>query len=288
MTTKSKEQSGAAPVTEQGATWFSALEQILIWEGEITNQRIRDLLQVKPVYASILITSLMRFMGARAGRDTARAPLRMRYKGAKDKNKRTPDAYLETIKGLPGASQNPSLYAGVIDTRLDLSLVEPAVFSMILQAIEAKTGLVIEYRSMSTPKGKTRLVFPHALVRAPRRWHMRSWCNEAEDFRDFTLSRITSAERADQANERAFRERDASWVKVIDLKLIPHPKLTLEQQEMIAAENFPGASSMRIKCRECLAPYILQDLRVATDLSKHQPPEYQLALFNAKDLRLGF
>jgi hypothetical protein len=66
--------------------------------------------------------------------------------------------------------------------------------------------------------------------------------------------------------------------------LVAHPALTLEQQDMIAHESFGGARSLHLKVRQCLAAYIVQDLRLSTDGNKQMPPEYQLLVNNASAL----
>ncbi|MXP72880.1 WYL domain-containing protein [Pseudomonas aeruginosa] len=67
-------------------------------------------------------------------------------------------------------------------------------FTACFSAVRRETGLRIVYRSMSTPTGSERIVYPHSLIRAPRRWHMRVWCEEKKSFRDFTLGRIATTE----------------------------------------------------------------------------------------------
>lgn len=264
------------------------LEQLIQWEGELTNERIRELLGVKLVYASRLMSGLMKLLIGRAGRASAHAPLKMYYGSSKDPLPCSPDVYLHILNGLPGAP----LISGtnIVDARLDLSLISPAIFSVIFQAIKRQQGLRINYKSMNNPLGKERLVFPHALVRAPRRWHMRAWCTERLDFIDFTLGRISAAvsdSTSYQTTDRS-REQDMRWMNVVDLLIAPHPGLTEDQRKMIAGEFFPGAVSLRLKVRECLAPYIVQDLRLAVDISKQTPPEYQLALLNGSALNLRF
>jgi len=166
---------------------------------------------------------------------------------------------------------------------MDLAAASPAVFSAVFRAITAGTGLSMVYRSMSSPEGTTRLVFPHALVRAPRRWHMRAWCSERQDFRDFTLGRVASVQVVDEAATRR-RKDDEEWNAQLELELVAHPALSVEQQDMIAGEYFAGAKSLRLKVRQCLAAYIIQDLRLSTDERRHVPPEYQLLVNNTETL----
>lgn len=260
------------------------LETVTLWEGLITNERIRNLLGVRPVYASRLLTALSRHLLGRAMRSTPHAPLEMLYASTVDTQPKSPDKYLSVISSL--APKDPTQDT-IFDARLDLSLVSPAVFSCILQATKSKLGVEIEYRSMSSPSGSRRLVFPHTLIRAPRRWHMRAWCAHRAEFRDFTLGRVISVTPTEMKSENLC-EDDVKWNQVIELVIGPHPVLGPEHRRMIAGEFFPGASLLKLPVRHCLAPYVIQDLRVAVDCKTQAPPEYQLALLNTEKLELEF
>lgn len=101
------------------------------------------------------------------------------------------------------------------------------------------------------------------------------------------LARIAAVEATSLIREKV-REEDAKWNRVLDLAIGPHPLLDAEQRKMIAAEFFPGASPLKLKIRECLASYVIQELRVAVDVNRQTPPDYQLALLNADLLNLEF
>jgi hypothetical protein len=256
------------------------LETVLLWEGEIDNHRIRELLGVQAVWASRLMGALRKRVGDRAARSTAHAPLRL-TPGQQDREKRQSlDDYLRIVVGSESLVSHDPL---IEDARRDLSVVAPETFAAVVQAIRKGIGLQIVYRSMNHPTGTDRLVFPHALVRAPRRWHMRAWCTERRDFRDFTLGRLAKA-RLVESPAPARRSDDKDWNEIATVTIVAHPDLTVEQQRMIAAEYFPGASARQLSVRRCLVGYIVQDLRLATNPSKHKPPEFQLLLSNAQKL----
>ncbi|BBN89450.1 hypothetical protein AZSP09_24730 [Azospira sp. I09] len=191
----------------------------------------------------------------------------------------SPDDYLRAINRLSQAD-NCLDGIGIYDSRIDLSLVSQKLFASIVQAIRRKEGLEICYRSMTNPKGQTRTVFPHAIVRAPRRWHMRAWCSQRQEFRDFVLGRILSATPV-ATTAPGGREQDADWNDLVEMVIVPHPDLTPDQQDMIAEEFFPGSRSLRLRIRKCLQLYVVQDLQLAIDPERDRPPQYQLCLFGA-------
>lgn len=260
---------------------ISDLEAVLYWEGEIDNQRIRELLGVQPVWASRLMAELMKQMGKRAIKETSRSPLRLASGVAMKNTRRSLDDYLRIVRAQSAGD------TFIEDTRLDLSVAFPDVFIAVIQAIKNKRGLNVVYRSMNDPNGSEREIFPHAIVRAPRRWHIRAWCAKRQQFRDFTLGRIASFKKIDEAALYT-RIDDKDWNETISFYVLAHPGLNKDQQAMIAAEYFPGASARQLVVRRCLAGYIIQDLRLATDAEKQVPPEYQLFVPEANKLRLAF
>lgn len=252
------------------------LETVLTWEGAIDNERIRQLLDVKAVWASRLMGELVKRMGRRARRASAHAPLEFADPRSA---RRSPDEYLRIV-----STHQDRLIGGFVeDARVDLSAVAPQVFSTLFRAVKQQTGVQIVYRSMSSPAGSERIIFPHAFVRAPRRWHVRAWCAQRLGYRDFTLGRMASAQLLDTANSNP-REGDAEWLHMLELVIVAHPALSIAQQDMIAHEYFPGARAMRLRVRECLAAYAIQDLRLALDASRQAPPDYQLLVSNAAKL----
>lgn len=252
------------------------LETVLTWEGAIDNERIRQLLDVKSVWASRLMGELVKRMGRRARRASAHAPLEFQDPRSA---RRSPDEYLRIVSNHPDR-----LIGGFVeDARVDLSAIAPKVFSTLFRAVKQQTGVQIVYRSMSSPTGAERIIFPHAFVRAPRRWHVRAWCGQRMGYRDFTLGRMASAELLDTPNSNP-QAGDAEWSRMLELVIVAHPALSIAQQEMIAHEYFPGARAMRLRVRECLASYAIQDLRLALDASRQAPPDYQLLVSNAAKL----
>ena len=255
---------------------LSDLETVLLWEGAMDNERIRHLLDVKAVWASRLMGELTARMEGRAIRSSAHAPLTLLRP---DTDRLSPDEYLNVIS----THHDDMVGALIEDARMDLSSLQRGMFTTCFSAARRETGLKIVYRSMSSPTGSERTVYPHSLIRAPRRWHMRAWCEERNGFRDFTLGRIVTAEPLDTSTPYR-RDNDKEWSNILELVIVAHPGLSPDQQKMIAAENFPGARARRLKVRECLASYIIQDLRLALDPVRHPAPEYQLMVGNTDKL----
>lgn len=254
------------------------MEVLLRWEGEITNSRLREVFGIQSVQASRLLASFLAEFTDTVTRATPYAPITATKSFQPRLAGNSPDEYLQLVQKL-GASRIDST---VEDLRLDLAPVRPALFAVITQACRKRVGLRIRYRSLADPEGLDRLVYPHVLVRAARRWHARAWCVQRQAFRDFALGRIVNATlEAEPAPVAAQTDKD--WSEFVELIVQAHPGLADGQARLLRDEYLGGEKSRTLLVRRCMVGYTVQDLRIATELAEQTPPEYQLALSNAED-----
>jgi hypothetical protein len=259
------------------------MEVLLRWEGALDNARLREVFGVQAVQASRLLSSFLAAHGADVTRASPHAPIAPtedfapRYAGP------SPDEYL----GLVTAASPRDVAPFMEDLRLDLAPISSATFSLAAQACRGARGLRIHYRSLANPSGEERLVFPHALVRAARRWHLRAWCVLRQDFRDFALGRISSASLEELAPP-VEASSDKEWSSFSKLIVIAHPGLSSAQARLLQDEYLGGAVERTVTVRKALVSYTLQDLRLAVDVARQTPPEFQLALKNVRDFDGAF
>jgi hypothetical protein len=260
------------------ASRFRAIETILLWEGEVDNSRLRALLGVQSVQASRVLAEFAERNAGRVLRRTPRSP----YQAASNMEPLYSSGRIEEYLGLLRRSENVGDL--VEDARVDLALPSPRIFSTVLKACRRGWGLQIEYRSMSNPEGQARLIYPHTVVRAGRRWHARAWCADREDFRDFVIGRMGAAS-LNQVSTPNPKRHDVAWNKKLPLILGAHPALSARQRSVIRNEYLLGAASYRLMVRSCLLFYVIQDLRAAVNPLEEKPPQFQLIVTNARQLR---
>ena len=158
------------------------------------------------------------------------------------------------------------------------------IFSRLNLAIADRLRVRFLYSSMNNPEPHERTVEPHSLVRAGRRWHVRGYCLQREDFRDFVLGRMSKVKLL---AEPSFADvaADVAWSTVLQVRITAHPGLSPAQQLVVRNEYFKGAAARVESCRAALLNYMVQELMAATDMDRQTPPDYQLAVENKEECR---
>lgn len=153
------------------------------------------------------------------------------------------------------------------------------VLAPICRAIHAKRPMAIRYHSMSSGESE-RVIVPFALVDTGLRWHVRAFDRKSGEFRDFVVTRIEMPKLLDEepkANERP--DKDIQWTRIVELDLVPHPRLS--RPEIIRMDYGMQDGSIRMRVRAAVAGYML--LRWSVDASPDhslQGHEYRLWLKN--------
>lgn len=251
-----------------------SLTTILLWEGELSNKRIRDLFGLQNVQASRLTAEFRAAYPDMIKDDESRRVMLINRDGAQKSHIEDYVRLLYEIEDKPEAIE---------DVRTDLAPIDPAVFAVIRHACLNHTGADIRYASMTHPEGTQRTIFPNTIVRAGRRWHTRAWCGLRNEYRDFAFGRIRQADIS--TAKPGNLDPDTQWETIIDVRLAAHRGLDDKQARVVRDEYFDGAIEKNIQSRICLTPYLLQDIRASVDPEKQAPPEYQIEVANIENIR---
>ena len=164
-----------------------------------------------------------------------------------------------------------------------LSNPQMEVLAPICRAIHAKRPVAIHYHSMSSDESK-RVIVPFALVDTGLRWHVRAFDRKSGEFRDFVVTRIeqpTLLDEEPQSHERP--DNDIQWTRIVELDLVPHPRLA--RPEIIEMDYGMTDGSIRMRVRAAVAGYML--LRWSVDASPdHSLREEQYRLWLSDPLAL--
>jgi len=147
---------------------------------------------------------------------------------------------------------NPDFYSVPVLSRS----TAPGTLAAILTAIEHRIRFEATYVSMQNPSGTRRALTPCAIISASNRLHVRAYCWERQSFRDFVLNRFRGTPEL-QFGEPDLLPQDLDWEESLEVRLIPNPALTAEQQALIA-EDYDLAQLEPFSIRKALITYFLQ------------------------------
>lgn len=263
------------------------LLNVLTWDGELGRARVMELFNLSPVRASEWIKELRDLCPDwmawdSIGRRHVATAVFFRTLARQEEARAE-----ETFASYLALTRIPSVHAkGEEGMHVfpDFNVPAPQVFATLRRAIRESTAVDVMYRSMKHPEPHQRTIEPHNLVRAGRRWHVRGYCRQNEGFRDFALGRIVGIQSTTDGATHGVQD-DLAWSTHVELFLVPHPRLTPMQEEVVRFENFGGTSARRQTCRAALVAYLIQDLRAAIDPLRQRPPDYQIAVANTEELR---
>lgn len=157
-----------------------------------------------------------------------------------------------------------------------LSMPRMDVLAPICRAITTKQLVAIRYHSMTNGESE-RVIVPFALVDTGLRWHVRAFDRKSGEFRDFVITRIeapTLLNNEPLASERP--DNDIQWMRIVELDLVPHPRLA--RPEIIKMDYGMTNGSIRMRVRAAVAGYMLQ--RWSVDVSPdHSLEEEQYRLW---------
>lgn len=164
-----------------------------------------------------------------------------------------------------------------------LSTPQMEVLAPICRAIHAKRPVAIHYHSMSSGESE-RVIVPFALVDTGLRWHVRAFDRKSGEFRDFVVTRIEQPMLLNEeplSHERP--DNDIQWTRIVELDLVPHPRLGCP--EIIRMDYGMQDGSIRMRVRAAIAGYML--LRWSVDASPdHSLKEEQYRLWLSDPLAL--
>ena len=143
---------------------------------------------------------------------------------------------------------------------------DAAVERRIFLAVDQGKQLVITYWSVSSGRGKQRQIAPQGLGHDGYRWHVRAWCFENSDFRDFVLSRIEKAEWPEVPFTTP--TKDEAWEREVTVVVRANSELDEERRKTIERDYGMKAGKLQVRMREAMREYYLAHLRVADEIER--------------------
>ncbi|MGX5173224.1 helix-turn-helix transcriptional regulator [Aliikangiella sp. IMCC44653] len=161
--------------------------------------------------------------------------------------------------------------------------IDPTFVRPIIQAAKDKKRVEIQYSSLTQPEPRDRMIAPHTLVFNGYRWHVRAFCEESLQFKDFLLSRMTDI--AEITLDATLTEQDdTDWNTFVDIIITPDPRLSNAQKVIIEKDFAMQQGQLVINTRATLITYYLQLLRIDTAMPHSNPKAQQIVLANRESL----
>lgn len=257
--------------------------RILLWEGRVSRSRLIAEHGLSPIRASEWLRDFR-----------ASYPEWVAWDSKLKADVATAAAYAEAERAVDSAQQSdisamlvphaPSASGKPLSVSWDFVRTSPRTFSRLSLAIADRLRVRFLYCSMNHPELQERTIEPHSLLRAGRRWHVRGYCLQRQDYRDFVLGRMSKVKLLAEPSV-ADMAADRAWSTVIRVRIAAHPGLSSAQQQVVRNEYFNGASARVESCRAALLNYMVQELRAAMEVDRQGPPDYQLAIENGEECR---
>lgn len=177
--------------------------------------------------------------------------------------------YLNMLSGL--VSESHALIAtpesNLSAVQLPDRSVRPEVIREVLRACRNLSTLKIIYASMQNPHWHERMISPHTLVYTGFRWHVRAYCHQSKQFKDFLLSRIDRTPVV-VVMDTVDPAQDQQWQEEIMLTLTPNSKLNPSQQALVEKDFGMPDGRLQISVKKALAHYTLQRYQAAITLAE--------------------
>lgn len=260
------------------------IESSLIWEGSVQRRDVCEAFELTPNHLTRDITSYRKEFKHNLVYDTETRAWRpgpeFRPAYASD----DPEVYLSLLHAfvLSGEASvmtklGPTAAAQTIPAVV--GKIERDILKEVIGAIRDKTGLIVRYQSFSDVEPVERTIWPHTMVYANERWHVRAYDSRRQQFRDFVLTRIVKAKATDITTPSAMIA-DTAWQKEVSLQIVPTPTMSESQQQAVIREfgmrRLGDTWVWKVTMRQCLIGYFLHQHRL--DLPAHLSKHRRIAL----------
>lgn len=154
----------------------------------------------------------------------------------------------------------------------------------VMFAARLEKPISVIYGSSTTPAGSRRILSPSRVVYAANRAHVRAFCHERNQWRDFVLSRFLSAPKIlDRYDEEI--PADLEWNTHHLIKVKPNPSLSKQGQKLVAGEHgIDPAKGVEVKISAALFNYFLIDNNISLT-EPDNPWENPLVIANKNDIK---
>ncbi len=262
------------------------IETRLYWEGQINRKDLEKFFNISTPQAS---SDFKQYL--------AECPENMYYDASEKAYKITPEfhpkyistdpeEYFYQLKLAKDKHSGVTIFQGFIPDFQTMPSpqrsIQPDVLKAIIKAIREKQALEIQYQSMTERKPRWRWITPHAFGFDGFRWHIRCFCHQHKDFRDFVFGRILSL--GETRPHLINVNEDSFWHETITFQIIPHPDLSETQKTVIAREYDMKNDRLNFEVPKAQAFYVLNRMKYEFEGNPHLQKAPHLHLLNRSEI----
>jgi len=182
--------------------------------------------------------------------------------------------YLNQLLALEwGVLQPNSAYVGwappVAAVRAPARKLDASDLRIVLRAIKSRRMIEITYQSMNQPAPAARTVSPHAIAFDGSRWHIRAYCHQRQDYRDFVFARILEITLGESSPIDP--ATDSVWQREIEAVIEPHPTLPPAHRRAVELDYGMTDGRLVLKTREALLLYVLRRMALLHEFDEPAP-----------------
>jgi hypothetical protein len=239
---------------------LAGIERLLWWRGWVRRGDLMQMFGVSRIQASLdLRLYRQRYPEAlRYDASTARyvATSHLRLKTGTGEMEEALDVFAQT----PRPATQGRWFAGVT---LPARRVEKAIAQAVVRAVLGGLALHIRYASMHSNTFRWRWITPHAFGHDGFRWHVRAYCHDEREFRDFVLGRIAETGETSAAGVTA--AEDVDWVRPSERQVMVDPQLGPAQRRALELDFLLKAGRLTINAPPALMIYALAALGLSEE-----------------------
>ncbi|MFD1009143.1 WYL domain-containing protein [Oceanisphaera ostreae] len=162
--------------------------------------------------------------------------------------------------------------------------VSPHIMRPLVHSMRQSERLEVDYGAVTHPDRSGRIIVPIRFVNTGRRWHLRAWCEKAQAYRDFVLSRLHGTPTT-EGKYLSVLPADTAWETEITLRIKPDPRLSEAQQAALIHDYGMHNGELQLPTRAALAHYLLQEMQINIKMLDGNPAAQQLILVNQDEIK---
>lgn len=255
------------------------IEKCAFWRGTVNRQDLQSVYGVSQAQSS---ADLQKYLEINPG-SLIYSLNRKRYEGAPTMSCKLHEPSLDealtmflaseesSINFVRGASAEAARHCATVSgVELPLRRAPQATMRAVFFAVLQKFRVRIHYLSISGKKEGWRWIVPHAFGHDGYRWHVRAWCEDHADYRDFVLSRVKAADWPTES--AAPLTKDLDWETWLRLVLVPNKALSEDQQAALSFDYGLRGGKLVLPVRKAMLDYTLAHLRLPASNGRLVPP----------------